>query len=89
MNTLSDDSYPSGNLAVIVVREKNQLACIVQEDKPHHAETQAVFMSGGRSTCYYPSGAVWYVQAVRAASLSTAHFKFQRSQRVFLIAFRN
>ncbi|KFR16855.1 Protein FAM194A, partial [Opisthocomus hoazin] len=57
--------YPSGNLAVIVVREKNQLACIVQEDKPHHAETQAVFMSGGRSTCYYPSGAVWISMSIQ------------------------
>ncbi|KFV39244.1 Protein FAM194A, partial [Tyto alba] len=51
--------YPSGNLAIIVVREKNQLICIVQEDKPSNAEIQAVFKSNGRSTCYYPNGAVW------------------------------
>ncbi|NXG58713.1 ERIP6 protein, partial [Hemiprocne comata] len=51
--------YPSGNLAIIVVREKNHLVCIVQEDKPSKAEIQAVFMSSGRSTCYHPHGAVW------------------------------
>ncbi|KFQ34259.1 Protein FAM194A, partial [Mesitornis unicolor] len=51
--------YPSGNLAVIVVREKNQLVCIVQEDKLNNAKIQAVFKSNGRSTCYYPNGAVW------------------------------
>ncbi|KFQ17958.1 Protein FAM194A, partial [Merops nubicus] len=51
--------YPSGNLAIIVVREKNQLICIAQEDKPSDARIQAVFNSSGRSTCCYPSGAVW------------------------------
>ncbi|NXS61094.1 ERIP6 protein, partial [Brachypteracias leptosomus] len=50
--------YPSGNLAIMVVREKNQLVCIAQEDKPSQAHIQAVFRSGGRSTCYYPNGAV-------------------------------
>ena len=59
MNALSDNSYPSGNLAIIVVREKNQLVCIVQEDKPNNAKIQAVFNSNGRGTCYYPNGAVW------------------------------
>lgn len=61
MNTLSDDSYPSGNLAVIVIREKKWLTCIVQEDKQRNIKIQAVFKSNGRSTCYYPNGAVWYV----------------------------
>ncbi|NXD82966.1 ERIP6 protein, partial [Halcyon senegalensis] len=51
--------YPSGNLAIIVVREKNQLICIVQEDTPRNAQIQAVFKSSGRSSCYYPNGAVW------------------------------
>ncbi|NWX09871.1 ERIP6 protein, partial [Caloenas nicobarica] len=51
--------YPSGNVAIIVVREKNQLICIVQEDKPSNGEIQAVFSSSGRSTCYYPNGSVW------------------------------
>ncbi|NXW63494.1 ERIP6 protein, partial [Eurystomus gularis] len=51
--------YPSGNLAIMVVREENQLICIAQEDKPRNARIQAVFKSGGRSTCCYPNGAVW------------------------------
>ncbi|XP_063194886.1 glutamate-rich protein 6 [Chroicocephalus ridibundus] len=51
--------YPSGNLAIIVVRDKNRLICIVQEDKLNNAKIQAVFKSNGRNTCYYPNGAVW------------------------------
>ncbi|XP_069720604.1 glutamate-rich protein 6 [Phaenicophaeus curvirostris] len=51
--------YPSGHLAILVVREKKQLICIVQEDKPTNAKIQAVFKSNGRSTCYHPNGAVW------------------------------
>lgn len=61
MHTLSDGSYPSGNLAVIVVREKKRFVCIVQEDKESNTEIQAVFASNGRSTCYHPHGTVWYV----------------------------
>ncbi|NWS72557.1 ERIP6 protein, partial [Crotophaga sulcirostris] len=51
--------YPSGHLAILVARENKQQICIVQEDKPTNAKIQAVFMSNGRSTCYYPNGAVW------------------------------
>ncbi|NXJ80159.1 ERIP6 protein, partial [Trogon melanurus] len=51
--------YPSGNLAIIVAREEKRLVCIVQEDKRSNAGIQAVFKSNGRSTCYYPNGAVW------------------------------
>ncbi|XP_021249721.1 glutamate-rich protein 6 isoform X2 [Numida meleagris] len=51
--------YPSGNLAVIVVREKKRFVCIVQEDKASNTEIQAVFASNGRSTCYHPHGTVW------------------------------
>ncbi|CAM9337864.1 unnamed protein product [Bubo scandiacus] len=51
--------YPSGNLAIIVVREKARVTCIVQEDEPRNAAVRAVFTSTGRSTCYYPDGAVW------------------------------
>lgn len=61
MKTLSDDSYPSGNLAIIVVQKKKCRVCIVHEDKPSYAEIQAIFKSDGRSTCYYPNGTVWYV----------------------------
>ncbi|XP_064929380.1 glutamate-rich protein 6 isoform X3 [Columba livia] len=57
--------YPSGNLAIIVVREKNQLICIVQEDKPSNGEIQAVFSSSGRSTCYHPNGSVWVNTSVQ------------------------
>ncbi|NWI69121.1 ERIP6 protein, partial [Todus mexicanus] len=51
--------YPSGNPAIIVVRHKKQLICMVREDKPRNAKVQAVFKSSGRSCCYYPNGAVW------------------------------
>ncbi|XP_062438956.1 glutamate-rich protein 6 [Rhea pennata] len=51
--------YPSGNLAIIVVRETKRFICIVQEDKPNNARIQAVFQSNGRSTCYHPNGTVW------------------------------
>ncbi|XP_040561918.1 glutamate-rich protein 6 [Gallus gallus] len=51
--------YPSGNLAVIVVREKKRFVCIVQEDKASNTEIQAVFASNGRSACYHPHGTVW------------------------------
>uniref|UniRef100_A0A803YK40 Glutamate rich 6 n=2 Tax=Meleagris gallopavo TaxID=9103 RepID=A0A803YK40_MELGA len=51
--------YPSGNLAVIVVREKKRFVCIVQEDKESNTEIRAVFASNGRSTCYHPHGTVW------------------------------
>ncbi|NXX93477.1 ERIP6 protein, partial [Centropus bengalensis] len=51
--------YPSGHLAILVVQEKNQLICIVREDKAIKPKIQAVFKSSGRSTCYYPNGAVW------------------------------
>ncbi|NXJ09494.1 ERIP6 protein, partial [Odontophorus gujanensis] len=51
--------YPSGNLAVIIVREKKHFVCIVQEDKASNTEIQAVFASSGRSICYHPHGTVW------------------------------
>nr|XP_013797772.1 PREDICTED: glutamate-rich protein 6 [Apteryx mantelli mantelli] len=51
--------YPSGNLAIIVVRETKRFICIVQEDKPNNAGIRAVFQSNGRSTCYHPNGTVW------------------------------
>lgn len=61
--TLPDNSYPSGNPAVIVARDKTELVCIVQEDKLKNARIAAVFGSSGSSTCRYPSGAVWYACA--------------------------
>ncbi|KFU94981.1 Protein FAM194A, partial [Chaetura pelagica] len=57
--------YPSGNLAIIVVREKDHLACIVQADKAREAEVQAVFLSDGSSTCYHPHGGVWINMNIR------------------------
>ncbi|NWX89534.1 ERIP6 protein, partial [Nothoprocta ornata] len=51
--------YPSGKLAVLVVREAGRFACIVQEDGASGAALRAVFQSTGRSTCYHPNGAVW------------------------------
>ncbi|NXC41542.1 ERIP6 protein, partial [Penelope pileata] len=51
--------YPSGNLAVVVVRQEQRFACVVQEDKAASAAVQAVFTSEGRSACYHPHGTVW------------------------------
>ncbi|NXK93201.1 ERIP6 protein, partial [Formicarius rufipectus] len=51
--------YPSGNLAIIITREDDQLICIVQEDEPRTTKIRAVFQSDGRSTCYYPNGDEW------------------------------
>lgn len=78
MNTLSDNSYPSGNLAVIVIRERKWFICIVQEDKHTNAEIQALFESNGRSTCYYPHGSVWYVCVNR--SIFSVHCTFYISK---------
>ncbi|NXS13575.1 ERIP6 protein, partial [Neodrepanis coruscans] len=51
--------YPSGNLAIIVTREGDQLTCTVQEDEPRSTRIRALFQSDGRSTCYYPNGDEW------------------------------
>ncbi|NXI86136.1 ERIP6 protein, partial [Rhipidura dahli] len=51
--------YPSGNLAISVTRERDQLICIVQEDELRTAKIRALFQSDGRSTCYYPNGDEW------------------------------
>ncbi|XP_026710455.1 LOW QUALITY PROTEIN: glutamate-rich protein 6, partial [Athene cunicularia] len=51
--------YPSGNLAIVVIREKARATCIVREDEARTGAVRAVFTSAGRSTCYYPDGAVW------------------------------
>lgn len=55
-------SYPSGNIAIIVVpSNKKEAICIVQEDKDHNADILAIFGSSGKATCYHPNGMVWYV----------------------------
>ncbi|NXX82187.1 ERIP6 protein, partial [Urocolius indicus] len=51
--------YPSGNLAVVAVREKSRAVCIVREDAASCAVLRAVFCSSGSGTCSYPSGALW------------------------------
>lgn len=69
IGTLSVSSYPSGNLAIIVVRKNSDAGyiCIVQEDKPENADVQAVFESSGNGTCYHPNGNVWYVHLKQRA----------------------
>ncbi|CAH6779091.1 Erich6 [Phodopus roborovskii] len=58
--TLSDLSYPSGNLAIIQVPNKtNGFTCIVQEDTPTSPAILALLDSSGRSSCYHPNGNVW------------------------------
>lgn len=55
-------SYPSGNIAIIVIPSNvKEAICIVQEDKDHNAEILAIFGSSGKATCYHPNGMVWYV----------------------------
>ncbi|NXG20847.1 ERIP6 protein, partial [Grallaria varia] len=51
--------YPSGNLAIVIIREGDQLICTVQEDEPRTTKIRALFQSNGRSTCYYPNGDEW------------------------------
>ncbi|NXX36297.1 ERIP6 protein, partial [Nicator chloris] len=51
--------YPSGNLAIIITRERDQLICIVQEDELRTTKIRALFQSDGRSTCYYRNGNEW------------------------------
>ncbi|NXA73673.1 ERIP6 protein, partial [Thryothorus ludovicianus] len=51
--------YPSGNLAIIITQESDQLICIVQEDELKTMKIRALFQSDGRSTCYYPNGDEW------------------------------
>ncbi|NXA66516.1 ERIP6 protein, partial [Mohoua ochrocephala] len=57
--------YPSGNLAIMVTRERDQLICIVQEDEPRTAKIRALFQSDGRSTCYYPNGDEWINMSIQ------------------------
>ncbi|NXO82236.1 ERIP6 protein, partial [Sitta europaea] len=51
--------YPSGNLAIIIIQQRDQLICIVQEDELRTAKIRALFHSDGRSTCYYPNRDEW------------------------------
>ncbi|MBZ3879798.1 Glutamate-rich protein 6 [Sciurus carolinensis] len=58
--TLSELSYPSGNLAIIQVPNKtNGSTCIIQEDVPTNPAILALLDSSGRSSCYHPNGNVW------------------------------
>ncbi|XP_032924637.1 glutamate-rich protein 6 isoform X4 [Catharus ustulatus] len=51
--------YPSGNLAIVIIRGRDQLTCIVQEDELRTTKIRALFQSDGRGTCYYPNGDEW------------------------------
>ncbi|NXN86295.1 ERIP6 protein, partial [Bombycilla garrulus] len=57
--------YPSGNPAIIITRGRDQLICIVHEDKLKTAKIRALFQSDGRSTCYYPNGDEWINMSVQ------------------------
>ncbi|NXT69386.1 ERIP6 protein, partial [Chaetops frenatus] len=57
--------YPSGNLAIIITRERDQLICIVQEDELRTAKIRALFQSDGRSTCYYQNGDEWINMSIQ------------------------
>ncbi|NXO39958.1 ERIP6 protein, partial [Locustella ochotensis] len=57
--------YPSGNLAIIVTREKDQHSLIVQEDELKTVKIRALFQSDGRSTCYYQNGDEWINMSIQ------------------------
>ncbi|NXK35047.1 ERIP6 protein, partial [Piprites chloris] len=57
--------YPSGNLAIMVTREGDQMICTVQEDEPRTTKIRALFQSDGRSTCYYPNGDEWINMSIQ------------------------
>ncbi|NWI52948.1 ERIP6 protein, partial [Calyptomena viridis] len=57
--------YPSGNLAIIVTGQRDQLICTIQEDEPRTAKIRALFQSDGRSTCYYPNGDEWINMSIQ------------------------
>ncbi|XP_068960514.1 glutamate-rich protein 6 [Petaurus breviceps papuanus] len=58
--SLSDPSYPSGNLAAVLVTNRMKgLICVIQEDKANKPAIQAIFDSSGKITCYYPNGNIW------------------------------
>ncbi|NXB71101.1 ERIP6 protein, partial [Donacobius atricapilla] len=51
--------YPSGNLAIIITRLRDQYSLRVQEDELKTVKIRALFQSDGRSTCYYQNGDEW------------------------------
>ncbi|NXO28573.1 ERIP6 protein, partial [Cisticola juncidis] len=57
--------YPSGNLAIIITRERDQHSLIVQEDELKTAKIRALFQSDGRSTCYYRNGDEWINMSIQ------------------------
>ncbi|NWV72480.1 ERIP6 protein, partial [Malurus elegans] len=57
--------YPSGHLAIIISRDRDELICIVQDDEPRTAQIRALFQSDGRSTCYYPNGDEWINMSIQ------------------------
>ncbi|KAI1236066.1 hypothetical protein IHE44_0002162 [Lamprotornis superbus] len=65
INTLPGSSYPSGNLAINIIRGRDQLTCIVQEDELRTTKIRALFQSDGSSTCYYPNGDEWINMSIQ------------------------
>ncbi|NXB43003.1 ERIP6 protein, partial [Leucopsar rothschildi] len=57
--------YPSGNLAINIIRGRDQLTCIVQEDELRTTKIRALFQSDGSSTCYYPNGDEWINMSIQ------------------------
>ncbi|NWH92894.1 ERIP6 protein, partial [Aegithalos caudatus] len=57
--------YPSGNLAIIITRERDQHSLIVQDDELKTAKIRALFQSDGRSTCYYRNGNEWINMSIQ------------------------
>ncbi|KAL6489838.1 hypothetical protein MHYP_G00001830 [Metynnis hypsauchen] len=51
-------SYPSGNLAIILLTNEERV-CVIQDDVTPNSPMRALFQSSGRGTCYHGNGGVW------------------------------
>ncbi|XP_055058762.2 glutamate-rich protein 6 isoform X2 [Misgurnus anguillicaudatus] len=52
--------YPSGNLAIIIIRSEKESVCIIHDDLPNPVcPVRALFKSDGRATCYHENGSIW------------------------------
>ncbi|XP_051782569.1 glutamate-rich protein 6-like [Erpetoichthys calabaricus] len=52
--------YPTGRIAIMIsFVHPADFTYLILEDSGIRPQIQAIFTSKGRSTCYYPSGAIW------------------------------
>ncbi|XP_056600395.1 glutamate-rich protein 6 isoform X4 [Triplophysa dalaica] len=52
--------YPSGNLAIIIIKSEMESVCIIHDDIVSPVcPVRALFQSDGRATCYHGNGFIW------------------------------